>query len=170
MNASCKLLILGVALLLSVPGSASLSLAADPPKSVKIDTLSKYYDAVTFDHAMHNDVADSCATCHHHTAGNPPQKGICANCHKKAEPSSNLACQGCHAAEPFSSTAVGILNEGGKRYHIDVPGLKGAYHLSCLGCHQEMGGPTGCEDCHERNKQGDELFSAGAVKPLQQHD
>jgi hypothetical protein len=39
-----------------------------------------------------------------------------------------------------------------------------------MGCHQEMGGPTGCEDCHERNKQGDELFSAGAVKPLQQHD
>jgi hypothetical protein len=163
MKAFRKMMIAGASLLLAALGPATRSLAADPPKGVTIGPLAKYYETVDFDHAMHTDIAENCATCHHHTVGTPALKGECATCHKKEEISEKVACRGCHAAEPFSSTEINRLSDGGKRYHIDMPGLKGAYHLSCLGCHEEQGGPTGCEDCHERNKLGDELFSAGAT-------
>lgn len=163
MNASCKPFAIGIALLLTALVAASPSLAADPPKTVSIDPLVEYYAAAPFDHEMHLDVADSCATCHHHTAGVPPKTGVCAKCHRKADAQEKVACRACHAAQPFVTAEIGIHKDG-KTYHIDIPGLKGAYHLNCLGCHQQMGGPTGCQDCHKRVKKGDDLFSAGAAK------
>lgn len=162
MKAFHKMMIAG-GMLLAALAAANRSLAVDPPKAVTIDPLAKFYEAVNFDHSMHTDIAENCATCHHHTVGTPALKGECANCHKKEEISEKISCRGCHAAEPFSSAEINRLKEGGKRYHIDMPGLKGAYHLSCLGCHEDQGGPTGCKDCHARNKLGDELFSSGAA-------
>lgn len=159
MNASRTALILGVAWFL-----AGTSLAAAPPGTVRIDPLTNHYEAVSFDHAMHVDIAENCATCHHHTAGIPPKDGLCAECHKNAGASDRVACRACHTAHPFSSAeVVAMLSSGAKKYHVDVPGLKGAYHLSCLGCHQTMDGPTGCTDCHARNASGDAMFRAGAT-------
>jgi len=143
-------------LFIALPGARS----AEPPDAVEIAPLAEYYGPVAFDHEMHTDLAESCATCHHHTAGVPPKEGACASCHDAPLASGPTACRGCHVPLPFSTAEVGLRPDGQKRYHIDVPGLKGAYHLSCMGCHEEMGGPTRCEECHDRTEKGDALMSA----------
>ena len=57
------------------------------------------------------------------------------------------------------------ISEDPNLHHTGKVGLKGAYHLKCMGCHQEMGAPTGCQDCHPRNSKGDKFFHAGAFAP-----
>ncbi len=72
---------------------------------------------------FHNDALTMCAACHHHsTPSLNPPK--CASCH----------------AKPFQERTA------------NQPGLKGAFHLQCIGCHQEMQVPpkaTDCAGCHK---------------------
>lgn len=142
----------------------------DMPDSVELNSLSQLFDGVTFDHEMHLSVSDDCSVCHHHTTGTGVSDERCAKCHSNSDVVETVACQGCHAAEPFSAAA--IHGENQNDYHFDVPGLKGAYHLNCLGCHQEMEGPVGCQDCHDRNEAGDAFYHAGTFSPSDQaaHD
>lgn len=142
-------------------GSGAAALGMDLPETVLLNSLSKYYAGVVFDHALHEQVAD-CASCHHHTTGMPSQDPDCMRCHAGAAEMGVVACRDCHAAEPFSAGYLKAKKADTHRYHTDQLGLKGAYHQSCLGCHQAMGAPSGCLDCHPRNHAGDELFRAGA--------
>lgn len=139
--------------------------AENPPDSITLDSIAKLYEGVVFDHAMHVGVADSCATCHHHGTGAPVQDENCARCHSGSEKKAIVACQECHSSQPFSAASVNLKEKDIKRYHRDKPGLKGAYHQNCLGCHEEMGGPTGCEDCHPRTDAGNAFFNAGPYAP-----
>lgn len=69
--------------------------------------------------AMHADMANSFA---------------CSTCHHHG--TGTQPCSSCHEA-PFSSQ------------DMSKPGLKGAYHERCLGCHEEtQGAPTQCNECH----------------------
>jgi hypothetical protein len=114
---------------------------------------------------MHLDVADGCATCHHHTVGTPAEEGNCVTCHKKGnEGTEVVSCRGCHEADPFAPQFMALREKNPQWFHVDKPGLKGAYHQNCLGCHAETGAPTGCQDCHTRNAAGDAFFSARAGK------
>jgi predicted CXXCH cytochrome family protein len=91
------------------------------PEVSILNALEKIYEPVTFSHGTHTLLADDCATCHHHS-----------------EPGQTLACNECHGA-PFDPK------------NLNMPGLKGAYHLQCMGCHQEMdSGPVGCTECHAK--------------------
>lgn len=150
---------------------AAQSLAAEPPREVRLDTLSELFAGVRFDHAMHVDAAGNCGSCHHHTTGDAaePQCGGCHQGHKTAE----VACRACHPAQPFSATYLRDKEQDRGRYHTDKPGLKAAYHRNCLGCHEQAGGPVGCQDCHPRTKSGDDFFHAGvqaaAASPGQGH-
>lgn len=133
------------------------------PDSLDLGTLANLYEKVKFDHAKHILLVKECADCHHHTTGTLSQNPNCVKCHKNSGATASVACKSCHLAQPFSAEALRKKNK--TAYHQDIPGLKGAYHLACSGCHQKMGGPTGCEDCHPRNKTGDALYSAGAYAP-----
>ncbi len=96
------------------------------PSIVILDALEHLYEPVRFDHEAHARMVRfdaGCATCHHFT---PPN-------------SEHPACKGCHPAD--------IPHED-----IAQPGLKGAYHRSCLGCHREWDVDTACEICHARKK------------------
>ena len=90
------------------------------PEISTLNTLERIYEPVTFSHGAHVLFADECAACHHH-----------------CEPGQTPACKECHGA-PFDPK------------NLNMPGLKGAYHLQCVGCHKEMGGPRGCTECHAR--------------------
>jgi hypothetical protein len=91
------------------------------PESLTLNRLENRYTQVVFSHATHTEMTEGCATCHHHSPAG--QTVSCGKCHR----------------EPFDP---GNLN---------MPGLKGAYHLQCMGCHQEMGsGPLGCAECHTK--------------------
>lgn len=164
MHAHWKSKIVGIAVAALLFSFGQLQ-AKEMPDSVTLDALAELYSGVEFDHAGHIEMAEDCSTCHHHTTGTPPRDPACLACHDLGREASAVACQGCHTPDPFSARYLDEKEKDVKRYHTDKPGLKAAYHLGCMGCHQEMGGPTGCEDCHARTEQGDALYRTGAFAP-----
>ena len=138
--------------------------AMDTPETIEIDALAKYYEPVEFDHELHVGVAEDCSVCHHHTTGTGTTDLYCAKCHSNYEEMEMVSCADCHSAEPFSAEEIHRQSQK-DLFHVDMNGLKGAYHQNCLGCHQEMDGPTGCQDCHARTEAGDEFYHAGEFAP-----
>ena len=62
----------------------------------------------------------------------------CADCHHHSQADQTPSCRECHDT-PFNPV------------NLNLPGLKGAYHLQCLGCHREMeSGTVGCYECHAK--------------------
>ena len=137
------------AVLLCVPACPSAD--TDIPETIVIDQLSNRYGKVFFDHALHVSYG-ACTECHHHIAGSPPSNPTCTPCHRQAAVERTLSCKSCH---PASRTAVqsAPAEKPPQRYHIDIPGLSGAYHLRCVNCHLAItAGPTDCLGCHDLNK------------------
>ena len=158
-NFPSALLIIGWLLLiiLGIFPTGTMALDADDaPAHVTIDYLQKLYEAVEFDHQMHTEVS-TCNTCHHHTTGDGPNNENCGKCHTNSAASDDVSCSGCHQ---IKDTAPSPLADHGKNnlYHIDKPGIKGALHLQCLGCHEKEGGPVGCQDCHAFTPEGKKRF------------
>jgi hypothetical protein len=94
--------------------------------------------------------------CHHHTTGLAPSDPYCLNCHPGQKPARTASCSSCHSSTPYS-------NERGQqpveRFHTDILGAKGAYHISCISCHEvTSSGPTECEGCHEMSEKGREFY------------
>lgn len=138
------------------------------PDRITISSIQNYYAAVEFNHADHINTLRDCGLCHHHTTGVQVTDPNCVRCHKNSSAQPVVSCKGCHQAEPFTSETINREKvQNPPLYHLDKPGLKGAYHLSCLGCHQKMSGPTGCQDCHTRNESGDAMFRSGKHAPKQ---
>jgi hypothetical protein len=138
------LLLLGMVFVLTTVGRSK---ATDPPDYLEIDVLSDRYGEVAFDHELHADYA-ACSECHHHTTGEAPSDPVCATCHQAGEEAETVSCATCHPIHPFSEELI-EQKARSTRYHIDIIGLQGAYHLNCLSCHEAIGGPTGCLDCHQ---------------------
>ena len=121
---------------LLVGAVAGLTFAsAAGPDVVVIDEVSHWFDPVEFAHADHVDMADACISCHH-----------------DQEPGDESACDDCHVAEYDPESP-------------DVPDLKMAYHLLCMGCHDEVDATLECVGCHARAAlpEGPEL-KGGAMK------
>jgi hypothetical protein len=156
----CRSLPFALAALLGLFG---FSVAGEKaPQSVRLDSLESLYEAVEFDHAGHEEMVGNCATCHHHTAGSGVPADQCKTCHSVSKRVPATSCRECHPAQPFSAEYLRAKKEDVNLYHVAKLGLKGAYHRSCLGCHAQDGGPTGCQDCHPRSAKGDAFFRAGA--------
>jgi len=141
------------------------SRAQNMPDSVDLDSLVQLYEKVRFDHAKHIGLSKDCGVCHHHTTGMPTEDANCIRCHKNSAATAVVACKACHSAQPFSAETIKKNKSNIKNYHKDAPGLKGAYHQGCGGCHARDGGPTGCQDCHPRKKSGDAFYHAGEYAP-----
>lgn len=138
-----------------VGGPLSTDLNRTVPEMAVLDSLSNLYEGVSFDHALHDSYA-SCVECHHHVTGRPSADPSCSSCHRSGAAVGVVDCKSCHLADRFSSDLLSV-KKNQSRYHIDIIGLAGAYHLNCLGCHLSLtAGPTGCLDCHQR-KENDSL-------------
>lgn len=131
--------------------------AEDAPESVTIDYLGELYEAVTFGHQEHSEMFD-CSACHHHTTGTGTQNETCKKCHSASEASENVSCSDCHKHQNTALTANSKAVDT-SLYHIDKPGLKGALHLQCVGCHRSESGPTGCQECHDFTPAGRKRFA-----------
>lgn len=160
MSAKQVLTTLMMALVLVATGS--LIQAADMPEQASLDTLAKLFDGVEFDHAMHTDLGEDCSACHHHTTGTGTTDERCISCHADSDEVASVACNACHVADPFSAEYINRKSLNLYQYHVDMPGLKAAYHWNCVGCHEAMDGPTGCQDCHARTAEGDAFYRADA--------
>lgn len=117
----------------------------DVPETVTISVLSDQYQPVKLPHRK---IVDSLAAKmkenklgeYFHTGDG----GLCQGCHHNSPASKEPPrCASCHG-RPFDS------NNSGR------PGLTGAYHIQCIGCHEEMGlekpAATACTECHEKKK------------------
>lgn len=154
---------LGLGITLLAPANVPAMSGEDAPEVIEIDSLSKLYGPVTFDHGAHVAMA-TCADCHHHTTGTGTADPSCARCHDGKEEAESVSCSDCHAAEPFNDEGLKRM-ENHELFHMDKPGLKGAYHLNCITCHQEIGGATGCQDCHTMTEAGEKRFNTGKHAP-----
>ena len=119
----------------------------DIPENVQIKTLVDKYEQVELPHRrivlslvkgmngsergaklasyFHNDKSTVCQGCHHHSPASP-KPPACLNCHSRPFDEGNLA----------------------------KPGIIGAYHQQCMGCHDAMAieKPKACVDCHKERK------------------
>ncbi|MEN8189584.1 MAG: cytochrome c3 family protein [Thermodesulfobacteriota bacterium] len=167
MKSRKKLFSASMALALGAMLSWSPPLAAmdeeDAPDMVQIDILANLYAPVEFDHAMHVEYA-ACVECHHHTTGTKPSNPDCLRCHENSPEAESVACSDCHTADRFSKKDLEERSEP-TNYHIDKPGLKGAYHLNCVGCHKIIGGPADCFECHQYTEAGKKRFNTGEFAP-----
>ncbi len=159
-------LILASGAILFAPGYLLSMEAEDAPETLTIDSLANLYEPVEFNHLMHVDYA-SCAECHHHTTGVKVADPNCIKCHANTPEGDDVTCSGCHEVDRFSMKYLAELDNP-VLYHIDKPGLKGAYHLNCIGCHQTIDGPTGCTDCHAMTEAGEKRFNTGEYTPKEE--
>jgi hypothetical protein len=93
----------------------------EAPDTIVLDEIAKLYQPVTFNHRLHARMAG--------------MGGDCATCHHYSPPGRIPPCSECHAAK-------------GRPASLRQPGLKGAYHRQCLGCHREWSHDTRCVVCH----------------------
>lgn len=101
------------------------------PTVLILDELEKLYGPTRFDHRGHAHMAQmsgGCELCHHFT---PPDQD---------EP----ACKTCHSID-------------GLPEDIGQPGLRGAYHRSCMACHRNWDPDPGCEICHLKKVDGEPI-------------
>ncbi len=92
-----------------------------------VNTYENKYGRVRFMHTKHAaSLNGDCAACHHYRPKDEKAEEI-------------VACSSCHQ-EAFMEDDQ------------DRVGLKAAYHLQCMGCHEKMSkGPVDCEGCHTKN-------------------
>lgn len=113
----------------------------DIPDTVRIDRLSEKYEAAVLPHkkiiqTLMNDIADSKVASHFHGQ----EDVVCTGCHHHSPVGqSPPLCESCHT-QPFNEN------------DLHKPGLFGAFHRQCLGCHQAMNitEPSDCVGCHAK--------------------
>jgi len=160
---SAKQIFTTLMMTLAFVAMGSLSLAANMPEQVSLDTMVELFDGVEFDHAMHTELGEDCSACHHHTTGTGTTDKRCVRCHANSDEYQPVGCSACHLADPFSAENIKQKELDRYQFHIDKPGLKAAYHWNCVGCHEEMDGPTECQDCHARTPEGDAFYRVDAT-------
>jgi len=104
-------------------GDEAVNAAGSPtvsvPKILVLDSLSKLYDPVKFDHGMHSSMTESCTECHHKdTAGSATP---CRNCHSTFDPAMDSQpglkgayhrkCFQCHEIKAGSDPATGCTEK-----------------------------------------------------------
>lgn len=102
-----------------------------------VKDVKDHFGPVPFDHSGHArwaEIAGGCVICHHYTP-----EGV-------AHP----ACRSCHE--------VSFRHQDMRK-----PGLKGAYHRQCLGCHLEWSHETACDVCHLSRVGGEGQGRTGAT-------
>jgi hypothetical protein len=115
------------------------------PEKVSIDVMAKEYQAADFPHEKV--VKTLLARLNKNTLG--------TYFHQEKY----SMCQGCHHNSPQSATPPKCVSCHGKTQTMSTdgrPGLKGAYHGQCIGCHEKMGiekpAATACNDCHKKKQ------------------
>ncbi len=117
----------------------------DIPEAVTIKDLEKQYEPVYFPHRkivrklLAETKDDKLAQYFHR------QKGT--------------VCQACHHNSPAAKKPPRCYSCHGKPFDAKEPlrpGMKGAYHQQCFGCHKQMGikkpDPLNCMECHQEKK------------------
>ena len=80
---------------------------------------------------------------HHLMLEDEPGSFACAACHQMQEGEAiPVACGDCH--DPDDT----YYQEEAARIQMTFGKTDDAFHAQCIGCHQDMGGPIECGECH----------------------
>ncbi|MFC1679084.1 sulfate respiration complex hexadecaheme cytochrome HmcA [Elusimicrobiota bacterium] len=112
----------------------------DVPEEIELKLLADEYDPAIFPHrkvidALRGKIRESELAKTFHRG----EDALCTSCHHASPVGMKpAACGNCH----------GKPSEG---MHLGMPGLKGAYHLQCMGCHDKMRleKRNDCTSCHK---------------------
>ncbi|MGD8845510.1 MAG: cytochrome c3 family protein [Desulfobacteraceae bacterium] len=120
-------------------------LKGDIPETVTIQRLSKEYEAVKLPHRQ---IINS-------LMGRMKDNRLSGHFHNEQD----AICQGCHHHSPASDKPPQCANCHPRQWdekRPSMPGILGAYHLQCMGCHKKMEieKPAECIECHELKKLG----------------
>lgn len=123
-----------------VPAVLNEQMMKDVPEKIVIQALSDKYQPVDFPHrkiviTLLKNTGNSKLAGYFHQS----TLTLCQGCHHNSPASvTPPKCQSCHSVQPRSDT-------------ISKPALMGAYHIQCMGCHQNMAmeHPMGCTECHK---------------------
>ena len=115
----------------------------DIPDKVVIDMLVDQYEAVELPHrkivkTLVKNIKDNKLAAYFHK----DQGTVCQGCHHNSPVSKKPPrCGNCHG-RPFDKNSP------------NAPGLTGAYHQQCMGCHKvmELEKPAGCTSCHKEKQ------------------
>lgn len=140
------------------PSPASIRLtftAKEIPDSVVISVLSDEYEPAVMPHGrivnkLREYIKDSKVATHFHGR----EDVMCQGCHHNGSIGDRPAlCENCHG-RPFDEA------------HLYRPGLYGAYHRQCLGCHEsmELKKPSDCAGCHRKKEGANFDLRSGTVK------
>ncbi len=101
------------------PGTAAPSSSKSAPGILILDSLSKLYGPVKFDHALHSSMTDSCKECHHMDTADSPTP--CRSCHSTFDPAMDSKpglkgayhrkCFQCHEIKAGSDPATGCTEK-----------------------------------------------------------
>jgi hypothetical protein len=138
---------------LPAPAEVRLSFVGDDiPETVTIGGLSDQYQPAEMPHRrivekLSQLIADSSTASYFHGH----EDVVCQGCHHQSPVGEKPPlCESCHGAHGVAASAS---SEPLK------PGLLGAYHRQCLGCHQsmEIEKPSDCFGCHPAKEEGAEM-------------
>jgi hypothetical protein len=120
---------------------------ADIPENVVIKDLVDRYEQVNLPHRK---IVSSLVE---RMNGSKQASQLAAYFHDSA----GTVCQGCHHYSPESQKPPKCANCHGNPFdegNLMKPGLLGAYHQQCMGCHDAMGikKPKECVECHKERK------------------
>jgi hypothetical protein len=122
------------------PSEMALSFAAEEiPETVQIGVLAQDYQAAKMPHRkivekLRQYIGDSSLATYFHGRGDL----LCQGCHHRTPVGEKPPlCESCHERRAADSD-------------LEKPGLLGAYHRQCLGCHKmmEIEKPSDCFGCH----------------------
>lgn len=136
---------IAASLLQARPTLSAVYKVDDVPEKVVINVLSDQYEPVEFPHrkiveTLVKDLKQNELGQYFHAGPD----GLCQGCHHNSPASAKPPrCGSCHS-KPFEAE------------EMNRPGLKGAYHVQCLGCHKSMAlekpAATACTECHKEKK------------------
>lgn len=122
-------------------GEMAAVAGADIPQKVVIGVMADRYEAATMPHGK------IVQAIYDNLAGNPLARQF--------HPQATTLCQGCHHNSPARlkpPPCASCHGEPSVAGQSGRPGLLGAYHGQCIGCHQRMGivkpDANDCSACH----------------------
>lgn len=148
--------IVAVCFITAIVGYTLPTMSQDVPARVILDNTG---GRVIFTHQFHaEDYGFECIDCHHDDI-EADTFIACGSCHPaefddkfRAEHQKNFpneeACIRCH-----DDTPTGPLTEDERPDITNIPLRADAFHMQCMNCHEENGGPYGddtCYECHAR--------------------
>ena len=129
--------------------------AIEVPETVVMGALSEEYERAEMPHRkivekLRQHIRESSTATYFHRS----DEVVCQGCHHQSPAGEKPPlCQSCHEREPSGSDLL-------------KPGLRGAYHRQCLGCHQSMDlqKPSDCTGCHADKKDEVAALTSGALR------